>query len=129
MTVTNITQTQSPLTVARLVELPGLQKLADDPNDQAMLNEKAITEAKSLLAAATELCRVYLRGGECPSSVMDEAVIRTAGHIHTRLSFGAIEGTLTVGGNTTMNISKQAVSPVRKSGAGAMLSPYVRRTA
>ena len=122
-------QTQSPLTVARLVELLKLHKTSSDPNEQVRLNEKTTAEAKSLLDAATQLCRAYLRGGDCPSAVMDEAVIRTAGHIHTRFRFGTVEGTLTVGGGNTINISKQAVSPVRKSGAGALLSPYVRRTA
>ena len=110
----SVGSTRSPLTAAKLATLVNLR--AED--------------AQLLLDAATSLCVSYLRGGECPSAVMDEAVIRTAGHIHSRQGFGTVEGPMQVGGsNVGINLTSKAVSPVRQSGAGALLSPYVRRTA
>ena len=87
-------------------------------------------EATRLLSLAGSLVDSYLRGGTAPDAVRDEAIIRTAGHAKLgRAGFGQVAGRMEVGAAVTVNMQPPAVSAVRQSGAAALLSPYVRRTA
>ena len=98
----------------------------EDATDDA---DTGIVEATRLLAVAGPLVDAYLRGGtDCPAAVRDEAVIRTAGHVQSRKSFGTVEGRMKVGGAQFV-LSPAAAGSVRQSGAAALLAPYVRRTA
>ena len=98
---------------------------ATDPNDPG------IVEAGRLATLAGELVDSYLRGSTtCPETIRDEAVIRTAGHVQgNRAGFGRVAGVVEVGDAVRLNMQPPAVSPVRQSGAAALLSPWVRRTA
>ena len=64
----------------------------------------------------------YLRGGDCPEHVRDEAVIRTTSHVRTKTDerFGEVR----TGGGIRITTGKSG-SPVRQSGAAALLAPYV----
>ena len=96
---------------------------ADDDTDTG------IVEAARLLAIAGPLVDAYLRGStSCPNTIVDEAVIRTAGHVKDRRTFGVQEGRLKTGA-VQMDLSPAAAGAVRQSGAGALLAPWVRRTA
>ena len=88
------------------------------------------TEGARLLPIATALVAAYLRNGTAPDAIRDEAIIRTAGHVWGRdlTLFGAVEGRHKIGPVQT-DLAPAAVSPVRQSGAAALLAPYVRRTA
>ena len=91
--------------------------------------DPGIVEATRLLSIGKALVDAYLRGGaDCPEAIRDEAVIRTAGHVKDRRTFGAQEGRLKTGG-VQMDLSPAAAGSVRQSGAGALLAPYVRRSA
>ena len=82
-----------------------------------------------LLPIATALVDAYLRGGEAPATIRDEAIIRTAGHVRTRSpAYLADGGRLKTGGAQT-DITPAARSSVRVSGAAALLAPWVNRTA
>ena len=97
-----------------------------DPNSDT---DAGIVEAGRLLAIAGELVDAYLRGSTtCPAAIRDEAVIRTAGHLQPKRGYGLIEGRLKVGG-INVPFTPASVSAVRQSGAGALLAPWVRRTA
>lgn len=85
-------------------------------------------DAAPLLARAVALVDAYLRGGVVPEAIRDEAVIRTAGHIHARRNYGIVEGPMSAGSVRTVMTPVRA-SPVRQSGAAAMLAPWVRRQA
>ena len=96
---------------------------ADDDTDTG------IVEAARLLAIAGPLVDAYLRGGaDCPAAVRDEAVIRTAGHVADRRTFGRQEGRVKTGAVQT-DLSPAAAGAGRQSGAGALLAPWVRRSA
>ena len=90
-------------------------------------------EAGRLLAIAGALVDAYLRDPddtlECPETIRDEALIRTAGHVRGRHNYGQIEGRLKAGGAHIGVLQPAARSAVRQSGAGALLAPWVRRTA
>ncbi|MCY4028365.1 MAG: hypothetical protein OXH75_18880 [Acidobacteria bacterium] len=91
--------------------------------------DAGIVEATRLLSLAGSLVDSYLRGGTAPEAVRDEAVIRTAGHAKMgRAAFGIVTGRMEAGA-VTINVQPRSVSPVRQSGAAALLAPYVRRTA
>ena len=90
--------------------------------------DPGIVEATRLLAIGKALVDAYLRGGDCPDAVRNEAVIRTAGHVQNRRTFGAQEGRVKAGG-VQMDLSPAAAGAVRQSGAASLLAPYVRRTA
>ena len=97
-----------------------------DATDDA---DTGIVEAARLLAIAGPLVDAHLRGStSCPNTIVDEAVIRTAGHVKDRRTFGAQEGRLKTGG-VQMDLSPAAAGSVRQSGAGALLAPWVRRSA
>ena len=87
------------------------------------------TEAARLLPIASELVTAYLRGAKgCPDAIRDEAIIRTAGHVEQRgLGFGVVDKTQA--GSVKTSLTPAGVSPVRQSGAAALLAPFVRRTA
>lgn len=90
--------------------------------------EPDTAEATRLLAIASALVSKYLRGNAAPVEIADEAIIRTAGHLERRRGYGVTEGPMTVGGLKVVT-APVASNPVRQSGAGALLAPYVRRTA
>ncbi len=99
-----------------------------DPNDDT---DTGIVEAQRLLDIAGELVDAYLRGGEAPEAIRDEAVIRTAGHVKTAArstAYGTATGRMKVG-SVTIDRPMPGVSAVRQSGAAALLAPWVRRTA
>ena len=97
---------------------------ADDDTDSGIM------EAARLLAIAGPLVDAYLRGStSCPNTIVDEAVIRTAGHVQNRRTFGIQEGRLKPGAAVQMDLSPAAAGSVRQSGAGALLAPWVRRSA
>ena len=98
--------------------------------DPADSDDPGIVEAERLRTIADPLVTAYLRGGTAPEPVRDEAVIRTAGHVQQRAisNYGTVEGTVTAGPTKTP-LAPAGVSPVRQSGAAALLAPYVRRTA
>ena len=97
---------------------------ADDPDDPGLV------EADRLLTLAGALVEAYARdpGHRCPETVMDEAIIRTAGHLQKRMGFGRVDGRFKVSG-AQFNVSPGARSAVRQSGAAALLAPWVKRTA
>ena len=99
---------------------------ADDETDPG------IVEAARLLAIAAALVTAYLRDSQdtmgCPAAVRDEAIIRTAGHIQSRRTFGVQDGRFKASG-VQVDITPAARSAVRQSGAAALLSPWVRRGA
>ena len=64
----------------------------------------------------------------CPDVIQDEAIIRTAGHVRNRRGFGVQDGRIKTGA-VQMDLAPVGVSAVRQSGAAALLSPWVRRTA
>ena len=87
------------------------------------------TEGTRLLPIATALVDAYLRGGEAPAEILDEAIVRTAGHVRIRSpAYMADGGRLKTSGTQT-DITPAARSAVRVSGAAALLSPWVNRTA
>ncbi len=92
--------------------------------DAADDTDTGIVEATRLLAIAGPLVDAYLRGGtDCPAAVRDEAVIRTAGHVQDRRTFGAQSGRVKVGG-VQMDLSPAAAgrgpSVGRRRVAGAV---------
>lgn len=91
----------------------------------------AATEGARLLSIAGALVDAYLRGAaDCPEAIRNEAVIRTAGHVRTgRHGYGRVEGRMEVGDSVRLNLQPAARSPVRQSGAAALLAPFVKRTA
>ena len=91
----------------------------------------AADQGARLLSIAGGLVDAYLRGAtDCPEAIRDEAIIRTAGHVRAgRHGAGRVEGRLEVGESVKMNIQPAARSPVRQSGAAALLAPWVKRTA
>ena len=91
--------------------------------------DPGIVEATRLLAIGKALVCAYLRGGDCPDVIRDEAVIRVAGHVKDRRTFGIQEGRLKPGAAVQMDLSPAAAGSVRQSGAGALLAPWVRRSA
>ena len=95
---------------------------ADDPG---------LIESARLRSIAVSLVDAYLRSAdhECPADVYDEAVIRTAGHVTQRQGFGRVEGRIKIGNASQIDLQPAARSAVRQSGAGALLSPWVVRTA
>ena len=65
----------------------------------------------------------YLRGSEtCPDAIRDEAIVRTTGHVRTKTDerFGEVR----TGGGIRITTGASG-SPVRQSGAAALLAPYV----
>ena len=86
------------------------------------------TESARLLPIATELVDAYLRGGEAPEVIREEAIIRTAGHVQSRRGFGAVEGRIKLSA-MQFDLQPAARSAVRQSGAAALLGPWVQRTA
>ena len=94
---------------------------------------RLLVEAGRLLTLAGELVDAYLRDPddtlECPETVRDEAIIRTAGHVRGRHNYGRIEGRLKAGGAHMGELQPAARSAVRQSGAAALLAPWVLRTA
>ena len=95
--------------------------------DAGSETDPGILEATRLLSLAGPLVDAYLRGGEAPDAIRDEAIIRTAGHLLPR-RFGH-EGARVKAGAVQIDLSPVSVSSVRQSGAAALLAPYVRRTA
>ena len=103
--------------------------VADETDD----TDAGIVEAGRLLTLAGALVDAYLRDPddtlECPETVRDEAIIRTAGHARGRHNYGQIEGRLKAGGAHMGELQPAARSAVRQSGAAALLAPWVLRTA
>ena len=97
--------------------------------DATDATDTGIVEATRLLAIAGPLVDAYLRGGDCPVAVRDESIIRTSGHVKDRRTFGIQEGRLKPGAAVQMDLSPAAAGSVRQSGAGALLAPWVRRSA
>ena len=92
---------------------------------------KPMIDARRLLSIAGALVTAYLHDNPddtaCPVDVRNEAIIRTAGHVQNRKGYGAADGRVKVG---SLQVDVQtARSAVRQSGAGALLAPFVRRTA
>ena len=92
---------------------------------------KPIIDARRLLSVAESLVTAYLHDNpdatDCPVDVRNEAIIRTAGHVQNRKGYGAADGRVKVAG---LQVDVQAArSAVRQSGAGALLAPFVRRSA
>ena len=84
-------------------------------------------EAVRLLAVAGELVTAHLRGStSCPVEIRDEATIRTAGHLMNRSGYGKADSVKV--GTLALKLVT-AASPIRQSGAGAILSPFVKRSA
>ena len=98
--------------------------------DAADATDPGIVKATALLSLSGELVDAYLRGGTAPEAIRDESIIRTAGHAQFAAAsrYGRMSGVVEVS-NLRLNLQPPAVSPVRQSGAAAILSPYVRRTA
>ena len=84
--------------------------------------------AERLIGLAGPLVDAYLRGGEAPEAIRDEAVIRTSGHLLPR-RFGTEDGGVLKAGGVQVKMAPVGVAAVRQSGAGALLAPWVRRTA
>lgn len=94
---------------------------ADDANDAG------IVEAQRLIDIASSLVTKHLRGAtDCPDAIVDEAVVRTAGHVQTRTGYGKVDK-LEVGKSVKLSMRPSAANPVRQSGAAALLSPWVSR--
>ena len=87
------------------------------------------TESTRLLPIATALVDAYLRGGEAPAEIYDEAIIRTAGHVRVRTPAHMADGGRLKTAGVQTDITPGARSAVRASGAGALLAPWVKRTA
>ncbi len=96
--------------------------------DAAKPDDPGIVEAARLLDVAGELVAAYLRGGTAPPAIVDEATIRTAGHVQHRNAYGRAVGRVKAGG-AAIDLQPAARSAVRQSGAAALLAPWVRRTA
>ena len=112
------------ITAASLAAALGIT-VADADDD----TDTGIVEAARLLGIGVSLVDAYLRGAaDCPAAIRDEAVIRTAGHVQRRRTFGQQEGRFKTG-SVTMDLTPAARSAVRQSGAAALLAPWVRRTA
>ena len=112
------------VTAAGLASALGIT-VADPNND----TDTGIVEAQRLLDIAGELADSYLRGGEAPETIRDEAIIRTAGHVKSaRRGFGTQAGRYKVS-SVAFDLAPAGVSAVRQSGAAALLAPWVRRTA
>ena len=86
-------------------------------------------EGARLLPLATALVAAYLHGGEAPAVIYDEAIIRTAGHVRARSPAHMSDGGRVKTSGTQIDVTAGARSPVRASGAAALLAPWVRRTA
>ena len=101
--------------------------------DAADDTDAGIVEAGRLLTLAGALVTAYLRDPddtlECPETIRDEALIRTAGHVRGRHNYGRIEGRLKAGGVQMGELQPAARNAVRQSGAAALLAPWVKRTA
>lgn len=110
------------VTAASLAASLGIQ--VADPDDA---NDPGIVEGARLLALADALVVAYLRGGTPPDAVKDEAVIRTAGNLKNRAGFGKADGNIDAG--IKLNVNTTAASPIRQSGAGAILTHFVKRGA
>ena len=87
------------------------------------------TECKRVLPIAKLLVDAYLRGGEAPTAIRDEAIIRTAGHVRTRSPAHMSDGGRVKTAGSQIDITAGARSAVRASGAAALLAPWVRRDA
>ena len=115
------------VTAASLAAALGITVAENPPED-----DPGLVEAGRLLTIAGELVDAYLRDPddtlECPETVRDEALIRTAGHVMNRAAFGRAHGRLKVSG-AQIDVQPAARSAVRQSGAGALLAPWVLRTA
>lgn len=110
------------VTAASLAAVLGITVAdSDDANDPGLV------EGARLLALADALVTAYLRGGTAPEAVRDEAVIRTAGHCKNRSGYGKADGPLAVG-DLKLNVNT-AASPIRQSGAAAILTHFVKRGA
>ena len=88
-----------------------------------------VAEGTRLLPIAESLVTAYLRGGEAPAAIYDEAIIRTAGHVRTRSPSHMSDGGRVKTSGSQIDITAGARSAVRASGAAALLSPWVTRTA
>ena len=88
-----------------------------------------VAEGTRLLPIATALVDAYLRGGEAPAAIRDEAIIRTAGHVRTRSPAHMADGGRVKTAGLQIDLTAGARSAVRVSGAAALLSPWVTRTA
>lgn len=87
-------------------------------------------EGTRLLPIATALVDAHLRGAtDCPDAIRDEAIIRTAGHVRIRTPAHMADGGRLKTAGVQTDITPGARSAVRASGAGALLAPWVPRTA
>ena len=87
-------------------------------------------EGLRILPIAESLVDAYLRGAtDCPAAIRDEAIIRTAGHVRIRTPAHMADGGRLKTVNAQTDITPAARSAVRVSGAGALLAPWVPRTA
>ena len=86
-------------------------------------------EGLRILPMAESLVDAYLRGGDCPAAIYDEAIIRTAGHVRIRTPAHMADGGRLKTSGTQTDITPAARAAVRASGAAALLSPWVNRTA
>lgn len=94
--------------------------------------DPGIVEGARLLSIAGDLVTAYLHDDppddtDCPAAVRDEATIRTAGHVMRRTGYGVGDGRNKVAGVSFEVHTARAA--VRQSGAAALLSPWVRRSA
>ena len=68
------------------------------PKGQPADDDPGIVEAGRLLSIAGALVTAYLHDDpddtDCPVEIRDEAIIRTAGHVQNRRTFGQQEGRL-----------------------------------
>ena len=100
--------------------------------DAAAADDPGILEAGRLLSIAGALVAAYLHDSpddtDCPPDIRNEAIIRTAGHVQNRRTGGHVDGLIKVSGIAFLQ-SPAAAGAVRQSGAAALLSPWVRRTA
>ena len=101
--------------------------LALEVHDAESADDPGIVNATRLLGIAGPLVDAYLRGGEAPAAIHDEAIIRTAGHLLPRRT--GHEAGIVRAGMAQMNLAPAGVSAVRQSGAAALLGPWVRRNA
>jgi len=83
--------------------------------------------ATRLLPVVTEMIRRYLGDAydDAPSAICNEAAIRAAGWLHERPASGLNESSV---GDVRLRYSG-TMSPLRASGAMALLSPYKVRGA
>ncbi len=98
-----------------------------DPDDIA---DPGLVEAARLLAIATPLVTAELNGSTtCSPSIVDEAIIRVAGHVFTNPNvYGHVEGLQAVHSLKTY-VAPAAASVLRQSGARALLGAWRKRTA